>query len=99
MGGPLHIMRLYNGKISNWRKNVCIEILKKYRNNPIACINCHSLSTLPICVLLKLYTKSYLIYDTHELETETESENEAEPEDENSEDENADQQTEPEEAS
>lgn len=33
-------------------------------------INAHSLSVLPIAYIFKLLSKSYLIYDTHELETE-----------------------------
>lgn len=37
----------------------------------VACINCHSLPVLPLCVLLKWRTGARLIYDTHELETET----------------------------
>lgn len=34
-------------------------------------INCHSLTTLPIGVLAKLFAGSTVIYDAHELETET----------------------------
>ncbi len=37
----------------------------------IACINAHSLSTLPVAVLMKIIKKSKLVYDTHEIETET----------------------------
>ncbi len=33
-------------------------------------INCHSLHVLPIGVFLKIFTRSKLIYDAHELETE-----------------------------
>ena len=36
-----------------------------------SCINCHSLSVLPLCVSLKLISGAILIYDTHELETES----------------------------
>jgi glycosyltransferase involved in cell wall biosynthesis len=36
-----------------------------------ACINCHNVWLLPLCALLKLWCRSVLIYDTHELETET----------------------------
>lgn len=35
------------------------------------CINCHSLSVLPVCVMLKYICGAKLVYDTHELETET----------------------------
>ena len=45
-------------------------VLWYYRNKPVACINCHSLTALPLCVLLKKICNSKLIYDTHELETE-----------------------------
>lgn len=36
-----------------------------------SCINCHSLSVLPLCVLLKAVSGAKLVYDTHELETES----------------------------
>ncbi len=39
----------------------------------VACINCHSLTALPLCVALKHRTGASLIYDTHELETQTAS--------------------------
>lgn len=38
-----------------------------------ACINVHSLTTLPLGVLLKVRTGARLIYDTHELESKTAS--------------------------
>ncbi|MEN6508295.1 MAG: glycosyltransferase, partial [Smithella sp.] len=34
-------------------------------------VNCHSLSVLPLCAVLKIRHKAKLVYDTHELETET----------------------------
>lgn len=37
----------------------------------VSCINCHSISVLPLGVILKLILRSKLVYDTHELETET----------------------------
>ncbi len=43
----------------------------QFQNAPVACISCHSLSTLPLGWLLKVRTGAKLIYDTHELETET----------------------------
>jgi len=46
------------------------RVLRRFRNEPLACINCHSLSTLPLGVLLKLRTRARLVYDPHELETE-----------------------------
>ena len=47
-----------------------MRVLRRFGNEPLACINCHSLSTLPLGVLLKLRTKARLVYDPHELETE-----------------------------
>ena len=44
-----------------------------YRDQPVACINAHSLTVLPLAVRLKRATGAALIYDTHELETETTS--------------------------
>jgi glycosyltransferase involved in cell wall biosynthesis len=38
---------------------------------PVACVNCHSLAALPLCVFLKRRKGAALVYDTHELETET----------------------------
>lgn len=49
------------------------RVFFRYFRSPVVCINCHSLTTLPLCILLKLATGSKLIYDTHELETETAS--------------------------
>ena len=46
-------------------------IIREFHDEPIACVNAHSLSTLPVGVLLKLLTGAKLIYDAHELETET----------------------------
>lgn len=34
-------------------------------------INCHTLTLLPVCVLVKFITGARLVYDPHELETET----------------------------
>jgi len=47
-----------------------IEAFKIVKNEEIHTINCHSLSLLPLSVLLKIKTGSRLIYDIHELETE-----------------------------
>lgn len=43
----------------------------RYRRERIACINCHSVATLPLGVMLKRATGARLVYDAHELETET----------------------------
>jgi glycosyltransferase involved in cell wall biosynthesis len=47
------------------------QIYREYRNAPLACINCHSVATLPLGCALKRATGARLIYDAHELETET----------------------------
>jgi glycosyltransferase involved in cell wall biosynthesis len=47
-----------------------LAVFRCYRKAPVSCINCHSLSTLPVGVLLKRVTGAKLVYDTHELETE-----------------------------
>jgi len=46
-------------------------VYQRYRHRPLACINCHSIATLPVGVLLKRRTGARLVYDAHELETET----------------------------
>ena len=38
---------------------------------PVRILNCHALTVLPLCVVLKIFKGAKLIYDTHELETET----------------------------
>lgn len=43
------------------------------RSRRVTCVNCHSLSALWLCVMLKWQHRSRLVYDTHELETETTS--------------------------
>lgn len=47
------------------------RVHQAFRNEPLACINCHSLPVLPLGVLLAAQTGAKLIYDAHELETET----------------------------
>lgn len=44
---------------------------RRYRKEKIACINCHSVATLPLGVMLMRSTGAKLVYDAHELETET----------------------------
>lgn len=41
------------------------------RREEIEMVNCHSLSVLPLCVVLKWWHKARLIYEPHEIETET----------------------------
>jgi glycosyltransferase involved in cell wall biosynthesis len=50
-----------------------ISVLKYLLFKPIKCINVHSLSSLPLGVLIKMVKGCKLVYDTHELETETRS--------------------------
>ncbi len=46
-------------------------VVRRYRVEPLVCINCHSVAALPAAVVLKRLTGARLVYDTHELETET----------------------------
>lgn len=48
-----------------------LQVLSFLSSKPVACINAHSLSVLPLCVIVKKWKKCLLVYDTHELETET----------------------------
>jgi N-acetyl sugar amidotransferase len=48
-----------------------VGVVRRFRREPLACVNCHSLSTLPLGWILKVLTGAKLVYDTHELETET----------------------------
>lgn len=48
-----------------------LGVIRRFRRERIACVNCHSLSTLPLGWVLKRLTGAKLIYDAHELETET----------------------------
>jgi glycosyltransferase involved in cell wall biosynthesis len=48
-------------------------IFLRYRKQDVRVVNCHSLSVLPLGVAFKLFKRSTLVYDTHELETETDA--------------------------
>lgn len=48
-------------------------IYRFYGTEELGCVNCHSVATLPLGVMLKHRTKAKLVYDAHELETETNS--------------------------
>lgn len=48
-----------------------VRVLARMRGVSLTFVNCHSLSALPLGVLLCVLTGARLIYDTHELETET----------------------------
>lgn len=46
-------------------------VYRMYRDQQLGCINCHSVATLPLGVVLSRKTGASLVYDAHELETET----------------------------
>lgn len=48
-----------------------LGVLMALKGRRVTCFNCHSLSVLPIAVLVRLWKGCVLIYDPHELETET----------------------------
>ncbi len=47
-----------------------LRVLLKFWNKKFDIVNAHSVETLPLASILKLFYSSKLIYDTHELETE-----------------------------
>lgn len=47
-----------------------LKIFRRFKKEDIKCVNCHNLSSMPIGFLFKIFCRSRLIYDTHELETE-----------------------------
>jgi len=48
-----------------------LSVLEWARYKHISCVNCHSLSTLPLGVILKYKKRAKLVYEPHELETES----------------------------
>jgi len=58
------------GKIIKYTEWI-LKIFIKFKSQSVAFVNCHSLSSLPIGILFKIFFGSKIIYDTHELETET----------------------------
>jgi glycosyltransferase involved in cell wall biosynthesis len=48
-----------------------VRVVWRLRREKIDIVNCHSLSVLPLCVLLQVLHKAILVYEPHELETET----------------------------
>ena len=46
------------------------QVLRRFARQQVGCINCHSLSVLPVGLAIKHRTGARLIYDPHELETE-----------------------------
>ncbi|MSR88621.1 MAG: glycosyltransferase [Candidatus Margulisbacteria bacterium] len=57
------------GKIQKTLK-YWIGVLKIIKNEPIQVVQIHNLSLLPLGVVIKIWKKSKLVYDAHELETE-----------------------------
>ena len=47
------------------------KVLLKVDGKKLKCINAHSISVLPLGVLMKIIYKARLVYDAHEIETET----------------------------
>ncbi|MBL0419556.1 glycosyltransferase [Ramlibacter sp. AW1] len=47
-----------------------LRVYGRYRGEDVRCVNCHSVSVLPLSVALKYATGAKLVYDPHELETE-----------------------------
>lgn len=65
--------RTITGKLGHVIKAVgwYVAAFRKLLSLPgLQCVNCHSLSVLPLGVLAKWFLKCKLVYDTHELETE-----------------------------
>ena len=48
-----------------------VKSLLALKGKPIACVNPHSVTALPMAVAIKLVNRCPLVYDTHELETES----------------------------
>ena len=48
-----------------------VRVMGRLRAQPIAVVNCHSLSSLPLCTILARRHRAKLVYEPHELETET----------------------------
>lgn len=46
-------------------------VYRRYRDEQLGCINCHSVAVLPLAVMLARASGARLVYDAHELETET----------------------------
>lgn len=76
LGDGIHLFRLapaFGGTFGKWVRTVgwYVAVLGWMRGRRVECLNCHSLPVLPLSVLLKLWKRCILVYDTHELETET----------------------------
>lgn len=62
----------FRGKLSK-TTGLARAAYRYYSQQPVSCVNCHSVATLPLCLALARKTGAKLVYDTHELETETNS--------------------------
>ena len=80
LGDGIHLFRLapvFGGTLEGALGKVMrtlgwyLAVLGWMRARRVECLNCHSLPVLPLSVLLKLWKRCTLVYDTHELETET----------------------------
>ncbi len=63
-GGPRFARKLVQTIDWTW------QVFQRLRKVDVRCVNSHSLAVLPLGVLLKVWHKSRLVYDTHEFETE-----------------------------
>jgi glycosyltransferase involved in cell wall biosynthesis len=54
-------------RTSSWSS----AVYRRYCRQRVTCINCHSVATLPLGVMLSRATGAKLVYDAHELESET----------------------------
>lgn len=80
LGNGMHLYRLasaFGGRFESALGKVVrtlgwyFAVLWWMRARSVECLNCHSLPVLPLSVLLKIWKRCKLVYDTHELETET----------------------------
>ncbi len=69
---PLKTHNFSNGPIGKIIKYLewQLRVFFRFKKEHITFVNSHCLSALPIGVFFKLFLKSKLVYDTHELETE-----------------------------
>lgn len=73
----LRVAPLFGGALHGWGGRLLkavgwyIGVLWALRSMQVSCFNCHSLSVLPLAVLVKYWKRCVLVYDPHELETET----------------------------
>jgi glycosyltransferase involved in cell wall biosynthesis len=56
-----------------WFMTWSLRVVWALKRERIEVVNCHSLSVLPLCVAIKTWHRSLLVYEPHEHETETET--------------------------